>query len=103
MIRRPPRSTLFPYTTLFRSNGTAAQTFNELSTTTFQMLVDSNTSAGGVTFKSSFTATQLYVNGNGLSGPTTAYFNAGSPFTITTLTLTGGSGQVIALRAPNSP
>src|SRR2546427_8402771 len=23
MIRRPPRSTLFPYTTLFRSNGTA--------------------------------------------------------------------------------
>src|SRR5688572_31759482 len=24
MIRLPPRSTLFPYTTLFRSNGTAA-------------------------------------------------------------------------------
>src|SRR2546425_13283280 len=24
MIRRPPRSTLFPYTTLFRSNGRAA-------------------------------------------------------------------------------
>src|SRR2546430_14289463 len=24
MIRRPPRSTLFPYTTLFRSHGTAA-------------------------------------------------------------------------------
>src|SRR5260370_28449026 len=24
MIRRPPRSTLFPYTTLFRSNQTAA-------------------------------------------------------------------------------
>src|SRR2546426_4214088 len=24
MIRRPPRSTLFPYTTLFRSNGAAA-------------------------------------------------------------------------------
>src|SRR2546430_8432184 len=24
MIRRPPRSTLFPYTTLFRSAGTAA-------------------------------------------------------------------------------
>src|SRR2546430_4378470 len=23
MIRRPPRSTLFPYTTLFRSNGSA--------------------------------------------------------------------------------
>src|SRR3989442_11857654 len=25
MIRRPPRSTLFPYTTLFRSNATTAQ------------------------------------------------------------------------------
>src|SRR3712207_7162683 len=25
MIRRPPRSTLFPYTTLFRSQGRAAQ------------------------------------------------------------------------------
>src|SRR2546430_13682066 len=25
MIRRPPRSTLFPYTTLFRSNGAAAR------------------------------------------------------------------------------
>src|SRR3712207_7216663 len=24
MIRRPPRSTLFPYTTLFRSSGTAS-------------------------------------------------------------------------------
>src|SRR5436305_11972718 len=25
MIRRPPRSTLFPYTTLFRSSGTGAE------------------------------------------------------------------------------
>src|SRR2546427_5815453 len=25
MIRRPPRSTLFPYTTLFRSHGTASR------------------------------------------------------------------------------
>src|SRR5256885_7011106 len=28
MIRRPPRSTLFPYTTLFRSPRTQAQTSN---------------------------------------------------------------------------
>src|SRR3712207_7182588 len=27
MIRRPPRSTLFPYTTLFRSNTTAYRSF----------------------------------------------------------------------------
>src|SRR2546422_5450828 len=26
MIRRPPRSTLFPYTTLFRSNGRGVET-----------------------------------------------------------------------------
>src|SRR3712207_7068676 len=35
MIRRPPRSTLFPYTTLFRSMGEKirkmARTYNELS------------------------------------------------------------------------
>src|SRR2546428_9039295 len=28
MIRRPPRSTLFPYTTLFRSNGTLPDQFD---------------------------------------------------------------------------
>src|SRR5438067_9186780 len=27
MIRRPPRSTLFPYTTLFRSSGRVQQTY----------------------------------------------------------------------------
>src|SRR5688572_30881293 len=31
MIRRPPRSTLFPYTTLFRSYGDAPDTSNELN------------------------------------------------------------------------
>src|SRR5437588_6440821 len=29
MIRRPPRSTLFPYTTLFRSNPKRAQAFDD--------------------------------------------------------------------------
>src|SRR5689334_24402666 len=29
MIRRPPRSTLFPYTTLFRSGGDAARGFRK--------------------------------------------------------------------------
>src|SRR3712207_8842649 len=29
MIRRPPRSTLFPYTTLFRSNSTKSEEFAE--------------------------------------------------------------------------
>src|SRR3712207_7668267 len=30
MIRRPPRSTLFPYTTLFRSAGTLLDTLNDV-------------------------------------------------------------------------
>src|SRR2546426_6805467 len=30
MIRRPPRSTLFPYTTLFRSRNVAARVVHEL-------------------------------------------------------------------------
>src|SRR2546427_6490321 len=30
MIRRPPRSTLFPYTTLFRSPGTAGDTGSDV-------------------------------------------------------------------------
>src|SRR2546430_13607523 len=30
MIRRPPRSTLFPYTTLFRSSGDAERLLHEL-------------------------------------------------------------------------
>src|SRR3712207_8135988 len=31
MIRRPPRSTLFPYTTLFRSNADAEARFKDVS------------------------------------------------------------------------
>src|SRR3712207_7189055 len=31
MIRRPPRSTLFPYTTLFRSKANAALEWNEIA------------------------------------------------------------------------
>src|SRR5260370_2675414 len=31
MIRRPPRSTLFPYTTLFRSNDSFFETLNDFS------------------------------------------------------------------------
>src|SRR3712207_8760789 len=33
MIRRPPRSTLFPYTTLFRSKGGSMTIFDEVLTT----------------------------------------------------------------------
>src|SRR2546430_12843055 len=32
MIRRPPRSTLFPYTTLFRSGGSSENTIGQMVT-----------------------------------------------------------------------
>src|SRR3712207_8598063 len=35
MIRRPPRSTLFPYATLFRSNGRASTLYSQAEITTF--------------------------------------------------------------------
>src|SRR2546422_4565792 len=37
MIRRPPRSTLFPYTTLFRSSSTRAASMDK-STRTWQVI-----------------------------------------------------------------
>src|SRR2546430_11648405 len=42
MIRRPPRSTLFPYTTLFRSSsvGTSGQVFSNLPIQTYYPLVN---------------------------------------------------------------
>src|SRR3712207_8494967 len=40
MIRRPPRSTLFPYTTLFRSLGTAARQSNVVEPEQQPVLVD---------------------------------------------------------------
>src|ERR1035438_8101152 len=38
MIRRPPRSTLFPYTTLFRSYGTAMLLFSGVSMVLLYMI-----------------------------------------------------------------
>src|SRR3712207_8191602 len=42
MIRRPPRSTLFPYTTLFRSLGAKGGEFNKVFLDTFQRIVLKN-------------------------------------------------------------
>src|SRR5256885_12424528 len=47
MIRRPPRSTLFPYTTLFRSKSTANDRwFDDSSGDGGQVIVDQTTSGG---------------------------------------------------------
>src|SRR3712207_8392664 len=40
MIRRPPRSTLFPYTTLFRSNPAAAKMFGYSASEAMKMRVE---------------------------------------------------------------
>src|SRR3712207_8917891 len=45
MIRRPPRSTLFPYTTLFRSEETIPKTTTELTTTSSNRRNSTSTSA----------------------------------------------------------
>src|SRR5258707_7464589 len=46
MIRRPPRSTLFPYTTLFRSNASITFTLdNTIATPTVSLSSDTGSSA----------------------------------------------------------
>src|SRR5260370_32177764 len=42
MIRRPPRSTLFPYTTLFRSRSNSRCTSWKISSTRSWMMCDNN-------------------------------------------------------------
>ena len=65
----------------------------------FAVIVDSNSSSDGVVFASSFTATGLTINSAGLAKPTTAYFNAGSTYTIAGLTLIGSSGKMVWMRS----
>src|SRR3712207_8664613 len=48
MIRRPPRSTLFPYTTLFRSRAEGAQLREVILVLTFQELPFGLRARGGV-------------------------------------------------------
>src|SRR2546430_7454144 len=43
MIRRPPRSTLFPYTTLFRSSGASVLLFFSQSRTAVSRMEDTDT------------------------------------------------------------
>src|SRR5436309_12297899 len=55
MIRRPPRSTLFPYTTLFRSNATRSIAYAEVAAPNYSAW-------GGVTGQA---LVQGYVRANG--------------------------------------
>jgi hypothetical protein len=78
--------------------GTAAQTI-DTGGQAFWVLIDSNTSTGGVVFASSFTAAKLTINSAALTSPTTVYFNADSTFTITALVLQGAASDPVWMRS----
>src|SRR5437016_7093733 len=50
MIRRPPRSTLFPYTTLFRSFYGNVRKIGDQQAPYYQLLLGGKVNAGGVRF-----------------------------------------------------
>src|SRR2546430_17577501 len=53
MIRRPPRSTLFPYTTLFRSNGVWLFTYRVLCASSWMTVATSSIVSRSMTVDSS--------------------------------------------------
>src|SRR3989442_2856319 len=55
MIRRPPRSTLFPYTTLFRSRLTASFAIDGAATGGPRAVTVTNQNGGGGTLANGFT------------------------------------------------
>src|SRR2546427_4253853 len=91
MIRRPPRSTLFPYTTLFRShtagtssiNGTVTATAGNVTLAGTTLVGTINATAGGVT------TTTLAANG------ATDTINGG---TINTTAITIADSDTLSLR-----
>src|SRR5689334_25142515 len=52
MIRRPPRSTLFPYTTLFRSGGTLADEFKNADFSSDRINADQRFTDAAVSWRS---------------------------------------------------
>lgn len=79
-------------------NGSSAQIVNNAGQA-FGVLLDSNTSNGGLTFASSFTANALTINGSSLASAMTVYFQANSTFTITNFNLNGSSGKPVQIRS----
>src|SRR5258706_6622285 len=85
MIRRPPRTTLFPYTTLFRSINTAFAT--QLQATVRDA---SNNPVNGVTV--TFTAPTSGASGTFAGGVNTAVTNAQGIATAAVFTANGTEG-----------
>src|SRR2546430_17237885 len=65
MIRRPPRSTLFPYTTLFRSTGNLNAGKVVTLTVAFSEAVTVNTSGGTPTLALNDGGAATYTSGSG--------------------------------------
>ena len=71
MIRRPPRSTLFPYTTLFRSEWQEQTAENSGTSRVANVIVDGAlalNSNGTTTLKAMFTAKPVVENENKVAG-----------------------------------
>ncbi len=68
----------------------------------FATVIASNTSSNGLTFNSSFTATQFICNTSGLNSAATNYFAGNSTFTISTFTVTGAPGKYVVLKSTSS-
>lgn len=65
-------------------------------------IVSSNTSSGGLTFTSSFTAQSFTVNATALGSAATVYFAGHSTFTVSTFTITGNSSTPVILKSTST-
>src|SRR5260370_7509139 len=107
MIRRPPRSTLFPYTTLFRSgscqvtltSASAGVTLVNASTSVMLNGVTLNRSTGDGKGLDSGNASKTWVDANVVISPTTATNPVGTNHVLTSTVKVndgGGGGYVAA-------
>src|SRR5258708_35992734 len=81
MIRRPPRSTLFPYTTLFRSMNAGTSLFVFTGTVIFN--INSNAIPGGAGLQFN----DFHINNAGNNQLTTSFQSSSHIFSINNLTI----------------
>src|SRR2546429_1077444 len=95
MIRRPPRSTLFPYTTLFRSITTQPSTTAQSGVAFAQQpVVQLRDASGNPVSQTGVTVTAAIASGGGtLGGTLTATTNGSGVASFTNLAITGAAGR----------
>src|SRR5260370_40826184 len=92
MIRRPPRSTLFPYTTLFRS-----VTFNQAGTYFWQAIYSgdlNNQGSSSLCTSESIVVTSAQVSQITPTQTTCAMFQSGTAATLSEVDYSTRSGQI---------